>query len=197
VTPLLPDVEMCPAKLRRPRKAPPTLVVLHWTATPALGPAQGDDERMRRWLRTSAKSSTHLVLCRSGLVLQGADPRDEWTAHAGKSAWRETTGSVNSISVGVDLELVGPVYAGERGAFTNAYGLAHKGQAHHWPGAGWFEPATQPQFSALAHLLRTLREVCPTLREVVRHCDVSPTRKMDTGPVVCMEWANGLLRGKQ
>jgi hypothetical protein len=100
-------------------------VVLHWTATPAVASAIGDAERMRRWLRRGTGSSTHFVVCRSGLVLQAADVADEWTAHAGRSAWRDVTGagSVNGCSVGVDLELVGGLRAPvvQPGAFYDAY----------------------------------------------------------------------------
>ena len=191
----LPLAEKCPTPLRRPRRVAPTLVVLHWTATPALSPGGGDSERMRRWLRRGTGSSTHLVVCRSGLVLQAADVADEWTAHAGRSAWREVTGSVNGVSVGVDLELVGGLRAKVGGGWIDAYDRHHRGDAQHYPGAGWFEPMSEAQEASLWRVLRALRELAPTLREVVRHCDVSPGRKPDTGPVVDMARANDELMG--
>jgi N-acetyl-anhydromuramyl-L-alanine amidase AmpD len=159
-------VEVCETPRRNARRHDPTLVVLHWTATGR--PRVADRSRMCSWLRRQDKSgSTHVVVCRDGHIIQAADPHRHITWHAGQSAWPGcTTGrSVNALSVGVDLE--------------------HSGRPD--------EGISQAQAAALLSLLSALGAAVPTLREVVRHCDVSPGRKIDTADLVDLDFCRAAM----
>ena len=172
---------------------PVELVVVHWTASPARDYARkrgADSRRIRSWLSGErGRSSTHFVSMRDGYVLQGA-PLTARTWHAGQSSWSlgESAGSgrghVNSRSIGIDLENVGPLRSRD-GALVDSYGGTYDGPAAARFGGDLFEPFTRAQVEGVLAIVGGLIAAFPVLadpRRWVGHSDVSPGRKADPGP---------------
>jgi N-acetylmuramoyl-L-alanine amidase len=186
---LVPEVDRVETLALGRHVLPIECVVYHYTASPqGRGPNGSDLGRIRRWLGDpEPRSSTHFVILRSGVVVQGA-PLDERTWHAGKSAWNGRA-NVNGFSLGVDLENVGRL-ENARGEWFDAYGrefhdtpLVDPKQ----PARFAWEPYTPHQIDALCWLVDRLCRRFPSLLNVdahVGHEDIAVPagRKLDPGP---------------
>lgn len=163
----------------------PEGIIVHWTATP--GP-ESQHARIRLWLEGErARSSTHFVIMRNGHIYQGVPiGRKAW--HAGTSRLVLGDGRAlarcNEHCIGVDFENVGPLKHKGRGRWVDSYGVAYDGprpQQQH-------EPYTNAQIESATKLFSELGLLFPRLQDdvehrVVGHCDVSPGRKIDPGPL--------------
>lgn len=167
----------------------PRLIVLHWTAAPLQSTEEKNLLRIYRWAANNEdKSSTHFVIMRSGRLYQMiSTDRASW--NAGKSAWTCADGtssktSVNLFSVGIDFDNVGPLTQGKDGFFYDCYGGRFTGVAQQ-VGNEWYEAITREQLWTCRVLIDALRlRFGIALQDVVGHCDVSPGRKIDPGPLV-------------
>ena len=178
------------ADYRPGRVLPVELVVVHWTASPtnAATPTGADHGRIRRWLRgKTSKNSTHLVICRDGGVIQGA-PLYDRTWHAGGTTWAGLGGrnvrSINSRSIGFDLENVGPLKMRD-GVLRDCYGGVHHGLAEEDEHGRLWEPYSEIQIATMLWLACRLVEVFPVLadfRRWVGHEHIKDT-KQDPGPL--------------
>lgn len=174
-----------------PRSAPFSAIVLHWTASPVESAAD-EINRIKRWAaRTSDKSSTHFCILRNGEVWQMV-PLTKCAWHAGASSWQcagwsAPRSSCNKFAVGIDILNVGPLTELD-GMFFDSYDKKFTGDVVA-DGDKYFERATDAQIYAARILIGEIRKLCPTIaaRDVVRHCDVSPGRKIDTGPILTAE----------
>ncbi len=184
------------ADYKASRVKPVECIVYHYTASPrGRGTLGADEGRIRRWLRGErGKSSTHFVVLRDGVVLQGA-PLTARTWHAGASVWRDPATldlrkHVNNFSIGVDLENVG--HLSRRGfEWVDTYGRAYDGPGPEMATArkAW-EPYTEPQMAAACELTARLVEAFPHLvteysltpGRLVGHQHIAPRRKVDPGP---------------
>lgn len=175
---------------------PLDVVVLHYTASPWQAPA-ADEARVRRWLQGDGReSSTHFVILRSGLLLQGMPLADRaWHVvdkfpHAGRP--------LNVRSVAVDFANVGFLkQVGER--YLDVYGGVYQGPQPVQVEGRWWEPVTEAQVTAAVDLMAQLGAAFPALREpgrLICHSDVQPTR-VDPGPTVPLERLAAALRGVQ
>lgn len=170
----------------------PRLIVLHWTAAPLQSTEEKNLLRIYRWAANNEdKSSTHFVIMRSGKLYQiVSTDRASW--NAGKSAWTCADGtssktSVNLFSVGIDFDNVGPLTQGKDGFFYDCYGGRFNGVAQQ-VGRDWYEAITREQLWTCRVLIDALRlRFGIALQDVVGHCDVSPGRKIDPGPLVTHE----------
>lgn len=170
----------------------PRLIVLHWTAAPLQSSEEKNLLRIYRWAANNEdKSSTHFVIMRSGKLYQMiSTDRASW--NAGKSAWTCADGtssktSVNLFSVGIDFDNVGPLTQGKDGFFYDCYGGRFNGVAQQ-VGNEWYEAITREQLWTCRVLIDALRlRFGIALQDVVGHCDVSPGRKIDPGPLVTHE----------
>lgn len=170
----------------------PRLIVLHWTAAPLQSTEEKNLLRIYRWAANNEdKSSTHFVIMRSGKLYQlVSTDRASW--NAGKSSWTCADGtssktSVNLFSVGIDFDNVGPLTQGKDGFFYDCYGGRFTGVAQQ-VGTEWYEAITREQLWTCRVLVDALRlRFGIALQDVVGHCDVSPGRKIDPGPLVTHE----------
>ena len=161
------------AGYRPGRVRPIELVVIHWTASPTDrdSPTGADPLRIRRWLRgESSKNSTHMVACRDGGVIQGA-PLSDRTWHAGGTTWAGRQGrkvrSINSRSIGFDLENVGPLKM-RGGGLRNCYEGIHHGQAEEDEHGRLWEPYSEIQIATMLWLVGRLVEAVPVLADFER-----------------------------
>ncbi len=99
------------------------------------------------------KVSAHVLIRRNGEVVQFV-PLPQRAWHAGQSYCEGRT-RINDFSIGVELEGADDL------------------------------PFEEAQYDALVRLTRTIRQVYPaiTLQRIYGHCDISPGRKTDPGPM--------------
>lgn len=190
---IVPEAQREPSPSRSHFREPVRLAVVHGTVSPAKDYAVrggADERRIRAWLKRGgsvapkkpggvARASTHLVILRDGMVIQGV-PLNRAAWHAGESIWRGAEG-VNGFSVGIDLENVGPLKMGRDGP-VDAYGAPFSGPVFSLPTGQIYEQYTDAQVDAVCSLAIDLVAVFPILGDAARwvgHSDVSPGRKWD------------------
>lgn len=170
---------------------PVDALLFHWTATPATVQGTSNRARIERWLawvgqgHSRTPSSTHFVVLRDGVVLQGA-PLTDRTWHAGIAEWRGRR-SLNRWTIGVDLDCVGPLRLIDD-RYVDTYGGEHHGEVDHDPDGRAYEPYYSAQIDAVCELVARLIRVWPHLADdpaasLVGHSQVSPGRKQDPGPL--------------
>lgn len=137
-----------------------------------------------------AKASAHLVVAENGDVVQLV-PFDRAAWHAGKSSWADVTGSVNPVSIGIEIANLGDL-AGSPGAWRTDGGARvtddrvvvarHKagGAARPWH---TYPPA---QIAAVIGISRALHAAY-RFEALLGHDDVAPGRKVDPGPAYPMD----------
>ncbi|TCK28668.1 N-acetylmuramoyl-L-alanine amidase [Ancylobacter aquaticus] len=163
-------------------KVQPLYLIMHYTAGVSA-------EGAISWLsRAEAKASAHLVIDRDGTVTQMVTfDRVAW--HAGKSRWQDLEG-MNSYSIGIELVNAGKLkrvagkwvsWSGTVIAEADVMEATHKDET---APAGWH---TYPQVQ-----IETAIDVAVALNasyrflDVLGHEDVSPKRKVDSGPAFPM-----------
>lgn len=174
----------------------PQMIVLHWTAG-RYAEVLERAERMKAWAANEKeKQSTNFVILRDGTIFQLV-PTTKAAWHSGESAWQLADGrsikSCNYYSIGIDLDLVGPVtLKNEVWVDGKGYPVFCNAQQE---GKKCYEKPTDAQFYALRVLIDVLRtKYNIPLRDIVGHRDVSPGRKIDPGPFVNVQEL-GLING--
>ena len=163
---LLRPAGQCPSPNQdeRPGDAEPDMVILHGISLPP-GKFGGPhiealftnclDPDAHPYFREidGLRVSSHLLIRRDGAVLQFV-PFGRRAWHAGESTFRGR-GACNDYSIGIELEGTDD------------------------------EPYTDAQYRTLAPVLHAIISTYPKInaRRIAGHCDVSPGRKTDPGPV--------------
>lgn len=178
-------------------KAPPTLIVMHYTASGSS--ALNDAMYFASQKRDGA--SAHVVVGRDGALFQ-CERFDTVAHHAGRSVWRGRS-SVNAFSIGIEVDNWGPLakmgdgalrsWTGEQVPESSAIVVRHK---HRQQVEAW-ESYNLVQLGVLEELVRTLIGTYPSLSEIVGHEDVSTGRKFDPGPAFPMQRFWNLLNRRE
>lgn len=177
----------------------PSCLVVHYTAGRSADSASA-------WLcNPLAKASAHLVIGKDGKVIQLV-PFNVVAWHAGESSWRnargETLVGLNRHSIGIELDNPGRVVRqggkwrslslGTMYTDSQVVEATHK---HESNPSGWVVyPAAQ---------LETARELSAllvqhySLKDVLGHEDIAPSRKADPGPAFPMASFRGQIFGRQ
>lgn len=159
----------------------PRFLVMHFTAGGYAGAVD--------WLcNPSAKASAHLVIGERGEVTQLA-PFDRATWHAGKSSWRDVLGSLNPVSIGIELANYGELDGGP-GCYTFSGRAVPDDRvivAAHRNGGGPQPWHTYPpaQIAAALGIAQALHAAYG-FEDVVGHDQIAPGRKTDPGPAFDM-----------
>jgi len=157
----------------------PWLLILHYTANQS---AAGTVS----WFQSPlSKVSAHLVVDLDGAVTQMV-PFNRRAAHAGASRWRGKDGC-NAFSIGIEMVNPGPLRRRSEGTFVDSNGKSWDGkvvEAQHKNGNAdlrfWAE-YSEPQISSVREACLAITKAY-SIREIVGHEDVAPTRKFDPGP---------------
>jgi len=171
----------------------PLYLIIHYTAGLRASGAIS-------WFQNpEAKASAHLVIDRDGTVTQMVDfNRVAW--HAGKSSWNGLDG-LNQYAIGIELANAGKLTKGADGKWRNwadnvvpdteVIVATHK---HETQPAGWHR-YTQNQIEVVVEIGLVLRARYKLI-DVLGHEDVSPKRKVDTGPAFPMLSVAGKIMGR-
>lgn len=131
----------------------------------------------------ASKASAHLIIGRGGELVQLV-PFDTVAWHAKEA---------NKRSIGIELDNPGPlvrVFGTWRSlVLGTTYSSEEVLEAQHkngGPTRGWLL-YTQPQIKLAREVCRLLVEYYPTIKDLVGHDDVDPSRKTDPGPAWDME----------
>lgn len=175
-------------------KIQPLYLMLHYTA--GLKASGAID-----WFQKPvAEASAHLVIDRDGTITQMVDFNlRAW--HAGKSEYNGLTG-MNAYSIGIEIVNGGKLKKNETGKWRTWSGevvppeevtvATHKHESHP---AGW-HLYTAKQIETTVEAGIALRKQY-NLIEVLGHDDVSPNRKVDTGPAFPMISVAGKIMGRE
>jgi N-acetylmuramoyl-L-alanine amidase len=165
-----------------PFKQPPTLLIMHYTASGS--ESLVDASYFAKQKRDG--DSAHLVIGRDGKIVQ-CESFLNVAHHAGLSTWRGRS-FCNSFSIGVELDNWGILTKRADGKFYSWTGAMlptdrveiarHKNMNIELP---WeiYDPI---QVGVLDDVTRAILAAYPSIKEVVGHEDVAPTRKQDPGP---------------
>lgn len=171
----------------------PTLIVLHDTAD-RLRP----DDTISWFKDPKSKVSAHFVVARDGSVTQMV-PCDRAAWHAGKSSWKGRSGC-NNFAIGIEIDNPGKLarvgdhavaWFGDKYPLTQCVELSTK--AH---GKGWWLRYTEAQLETVRELIQALLAAYPTITDVAAHWEISPGRKVDTGPHFPLDDMKALLAGR-
>ena len=155
----------------------PRFLVIHFTG--------GGEAGAIETLTTPGGVSAHFVVGEAGTITQLVDlDRTAW--HAGKSAWRDVTGSLNQVSIGIEVANLGDAIEGSPGAYR-AYGrpipddrVVVARHANGGPARPW-HTYPEAQIAAVTALARALHAAFG-FEDIVGHDQIAPTRKVDPGP---------------
>lgn len=166
--------------------APPTLLVMHYTAS-GLG-IEADAKFFADQSQTSA--SAHLLLGEDGSLIQCV-PFNKIAHHAGTSSWRGRAGC-NNFSIGIEIDNWGLLKKLEDGTIRSWTGvkvdMSRVLKARHKNGsdeAYWYTYPAE-QLRKLEEVTTAILRAYPSIKEVVGHDDIAPGRKTDPGPAFPM-----------
>lgn len=168
-------VQLHDLKHGKPFAAPPTLLVLHYTAGPTYRSAIGGF--------VGAGTSAHYVLDVDGTPYQTL-PQGVVGWHAGESSWQGKL-FCNSYSLGIEIVNWGILTKKQDGTFaTWTDKPVHPDFVYaHSDGTFWHTyPDAQVQgvYALCAHLFETY----PSLKDIAGHSVIAPQRKVDPGPAL-------------
>lgn len=141
------------------------------------------------WLcNRAARASAHLVVHRDGRVTQLV-PFNVIAWHAGISCWQGRSGC-NGFSIGIEIANPGKLMPLGNGRFRSAAGVPtiagdgvevapFKTTVH---GEGWWLHYSDAQLAAVTAICLALKSAYPTISWIAPHWEISPGRKVDTGP---------------
>lgn len=175
----------------------PDGIVVHDTAGDIDGAGSVD------WLcNKAAKASAHLVVHRDGRVTQLV-PFNVVAWHAGVSSFRGRSGC-NGFSIGIEIASPGRLGPAAGGGWRTAYGAAIPKddgflveEAHttvHGYGA-WLH-YSDAQLAAVTAICLALRVAYPAIAWIAPHWEISPGRKVDTGPLFPLEGLRARVFGE-
>jgi len=170
-----------------PFAEPPTLLVMHYTAS------GGDAEADALYFASRGKkgASAHLILGRVGKLYQSVSMLNI-AHHAGRSMWRGRT-SCNKFSIGIEIDnwgwltqgfdLLYKSYTGSVVGENKVYEGRHKngGEPIFWEGY------PEEQLAVLDEVVETILETYPSITDIAGHDDIAPNRKTDPGPAFPMK----------
>lgn len=173
----------------------PEGIVVHDTAGDIDGAGSVD------WLcNKAAKASAHLVVHRDGRVTQLV-PFNVVAWHAGVSTFRGRSGC-NGFSIGIEIAspgMLGPVPGGWRTAYGAAipkeggFLVEEVNTTVHGFGA-WLH-YSDAQLAAVTDICLALRAAYPAISWIAPHWEISPGRKVDTGPLFPLEGLRARVLG--
>ena len=178
-------------------------IVMHYTAGGS-GEASRDymlnSPTEKQKIKNSPKkvyASAHLVIDRDGSIWQIV-PFNHKARHAGESTWRGLE-SINRYSIGIEIANYG---------WLNKYGDGSYGRSDtprfaandvtigRMPNStetkAW-ENYTLAQLDAVEQVTQALLNHYPSIREVIGHSEISPSRKFDPGPAFPIQRYRNLL----
>lgn len=171
----------------------PSLIVVHDTA------GRLDKGGTVSWFcDPKARVSAHVVVERDGAVTQVV-PFDRAAWHAGKSSWKGRA-SCNGFAIGIEIVNPGKltrVGSAARAWFGEGYDIAscvEIGTTAH--GHGWWLAYTDAQIATVRALIEALAAHYPTITDVAAHWEISPGRKVDTGPNFPLSDMKALISGR-
>jgi len=176
-----------------PFQNPPTLLVMHYTAS------GGDALTDARYFasRTKKQASAHLILGRGGLLFQSVSLLNI-AHHAGRSMWRGKTGC-NKFSIGIEIDNWGPLDRGADGEYRAWPGtivpemIVFEGRHKNGGDHDSWERYPETQLAALDEVTECILETYPTIHDIVGHDDIAPERKQDPGPAFPLKRYTDLL----
>jgi N-acetylmuramoyl-L-alanine amidase len=169
-----------------------SFLVIHYTVVTTMAAT------VRAFKSPTVKASAHLVLDVDGSLTQLV-PFDRVAWHAGKSQWGGRVGC-NAFSIGIEVVNPGPLTKRSSG-FFDVNGRAWAGdvvEARHKNGQSpyaYWAAYTSAQIEKLNEV-GCLLVAAYSLRDVVGHDDIAPTRKTDPGPAFPMDSCRGVLFGR-
>lgn len=172
----------------------PLYLIVHYTAGNTLDGAVG-------WFqKPEAKASSHLVIDRNGDVVQMV-PFNRRAWHAGESRWGNLEG-MNRYAIGIELVNCGKLQQRADGRWIDwakriipdaEVALAtHKNEVTQ---TGWHDYTTE-QIERVIEVASVLHDHYE-FTDVLGHDDVSPTRKVDPGPLFPMIRLRSLMLGRE
>ena len=175
-----------------PFSEPPSLLVLHYTAS---GPgALNDATHFAR--RTKKGASAHLIVGREGELFQSVSMN--WIAHhAGRSMWRGRTGC-NRFSLGIEIDNWGPLtFVGDQykawpGTVVNESLVISARHKNGGDNDAW-EMYPEHQLLVLDDVVECILDKYPSIVDIAGHDDIAPMRKEDPGPAFRMKRYTDLL----
>lgn len=176
-----------------PFAEPPTLLIMHYTAS---GPgALNDATHFAK--RKKSGASAHLIVGRDGELFQSVSMLNI-AHHAGRSVWRGRTGC-NKFSIGIEVDNWGPLDRGADGIYRAWPGtvvpeeLVFEGRHKNGGDKECWELYNEQQLTLLAEVTETILEVYPSIRDIAGHDDIAPNRKQDPGPAFPLKRYTDLL----
>lgn len=168
----------------------PRFLVIHFTG--------GGEAGAIETLTAPGGVSAHFVVGEAGTITQLVDlDRTAW--HAGKSSWRDVSGSLNPVSIGIEIANLGDAIEGSPGSYR-AYGRpipddrvlvarhANGGSARPW------HTYPEAQIAAVTAIAKALHAAFH-FEDIVGHDQIAPTRKVDPGPAWPMEAIKAAVLG--
>lgn len=156
----------------------PEYLIMHYTA------GASAESSVAWFLNPAAKASAHLVIGRSGQIIQVvALNRRAW--HAGESRWGNRVG-LNAWSIGIELDNAGELVRHPDGWRTkwgrpvNSADVIEAAHKNGGPITGW-HTYTHEQLE-IAQLVAALLMSHYELKDLIGHEDIAPGRKTDPGP---------------
>ena len=197
---IVPERDRLPAELHKSRdSAEIDLIVIHFPVTPWRPDHEYEYKRMRNYAKSS-RSSTHLVNCRNGRLLQmvSLDRAAEHTSE--KLARFDGAGGVDARAIGIDVVNVGPLKMRD-GRVVDDYGGAFDGPIASAPDGTLWEEYTQAQLDTMRWIVEELVSRYPVLGDPDRwvgHSEIQ-SNKIDPGPCfpinAVKEWVRGAAGG--
>lgn len=174
----------------------PTLLCVHYTAGRDLASST-------RWLcNPIAKASAHVIISRDGRVCNQLVSFERVAWACGQSEWGGKQG-VNNFSISIELDAEGPCQPTADGRFRavatgDIIDPANVVHADHKNGGSWKYWTAYPlkQIELLGVVCRDIVSAYPSIKEIVGHDDISPSRKWDPGPCLDLEGLRGLVFGR-
>lgn len=180
---ILENANLLPSKAHSgPFKEPPTLLVMHYTAS---GPgALNDATHFAR--RDKTEASAHLIVGRDGEIFQSVSLLNI-AHHAGRSMWRGRT-RCNQFSIGIEVDNWGGLTYDEHGQYRAWPGtivkedLVFQGRHKNGGDIDAWERYLEQQLLVLDEVVEEILKTYPWIVDVVGHDDIAPKRKTDPGP---------------
>ena len=186
------DFKQTPNKDKR--KMDLRYLVIHFTAGSS---RQG---AVNHFSKPESKASAHIVLDRDGSMTQ-CNAFNSVCYHAGTSAWKDITGSLNLYSIGIELVNFGALTQTADGKFWSWTGKeipASQVVMGRHPNGGKVKPwqtYTEKQLQVLEDLSKLLAKTYK-LQDVVGHENIAPDRKTDPGVAFHMDNFRARLFGR-
>lgn len=176
----------------------PQFVIIHYTACTY-------DDACSTFLRTtgSNRTSAHLLINTDGSITQFVDfNKRAW--HAGISSWQDLN-DINTHSIGIEIVNHGYLQRTASNTFLTSSGMPSPVSAdeivearHKLPTCSYtYWQAFKPeQIEACGAVVQALFEHYATLKDVLGHDDIAPSRKVDPGPAFPMIKIRSLALGR-